>query len=85
MNAASFSSRDYVIQCELPVRESSKLGEITFEVTYFTAPHPEAAETSGVRHRGHERRRCVCAHPGLDDRMLDVEQIAQRCAQHDAS
>ena len=43
----------------------------------------ERAEPAGPRHRGDQRRRGGRAHAAERDRMLDVEQVADRRADHD--
>ena len=69
--------RNDVIHREGTFRQVAKLGELAPELVGRTVPRTETAERASVRDRCRQRGRREDAHPRLDDRNLNTDQITQ--------
>ena len=67
----------HVVDREGRVGEVLELGEIAAQLVDGAVPGPEAAKGAGVRDRRGQLRGGEDAHPRLDDRELDADEVAQ--------
>ena len=69
------------VDAERPIGEAPHRPNALADLLGWQLQPGQDAEASGAAHLGHQLGPGDAAHPGLENRHLDAEEIAQRCAQ----